>query len=738
MLQVRPQRASGALISSILIIAGIWTGIPCLAAQEPAKWDQVLKEAGELQVSQPQAVAEKLAPLLADLRAARQKGALGPDAAKILQDALLLLMRNQYMLLLPEVQIAPVAREILVTNPVIDSGIFNPRERILIDKIRAAETGQFSVQSVPPGAALYYMGTEMGKAPAEFPLIAGDYHWKMALPGYHDQEFEVTVRPAETVSETRTMRRRTVEIPVAVNAPSVAVTLNGRSLGTTQGYNAWIASLPAEKQTEFSAVVQQWNADKAALSFFRLQDIPVEEELKLDFQAACFQPVTVRITVAAAEVDWARPLVVRRELQRVELKRDVGFLEVSSTPAGAEVQLDGIFQGQTPMGKDVCVGAHTVQVWHRSGQYVQEVNIRRGQASKVDGEMKPALAFLGIFARNPQTRQPTPLAAEWEAAARKISLRSSAFADPRISSEDVEGMRKKGSLPVERLLQDGLGAAEIDVLVKQASAAAGRADLLLVGQRVESRYVFRLFSTIHPLPDVIEVPSLDDASLDFLTAQLNKAEQVGNRLHSADAGVQVMDSPKGLMILDAAAGKPPLAPGAIVKTVDQKPMNMGEFQTFVNSRKPGQTISLEVQTGRGIVATVPIPVSASGLEYPWAAPDGFPNAVLTMLRHIIERDPLSEDAKYAALSLARGIMEQGEWKLALEYLAKTNLGPGKTGVCPGTVLYYQGCCFEELGDRAQAESYYLRAKDYADATIGRPGGPSVPVLAEQRIQAMKK
>jgi tetratricopeptide (TPR) repeat protein len=83
-------------------------------------------------------------------------------------------------------------------------------------------------------------------------------------------------------------------------------------------------------------------------------------------------------------------------------------------------------------------------------------------------------------------------------------------------------------------------------------------------------------------------------------------------------------------------------------------------------------------------------------------------------------------------------MRQREWKLALEYLARANLEPRKSGICPGTVLYYQGRCYEELGDRAQAENYYTRAKDYAEATIGMSGGPAVPVLAEQRIQALKK
>jgi tetratricopeptide (TPR) repeat protein len=83
-------------------------------------------------------------------------------------------------------------------------------------------------------------------------------------------------------------------------------------------------------------------------------------------------------------------------------------------------------------------------------------------------------------------------------------------------------------------------------------------------------------------------------------------------------------------------------------------------------------------------------------------------------------------------------MKQKQWKLALEYLAKANLEPHKSGICPGTVLYYQGRCYEELGNPAQAESYYMRAKDYPEATIGMPNSISVSILADQRIQSLKQ
>jgi len=733
-----------SICGTLILMLAAWLGFlatPGIApAQDLPKMEQLLKEAAELQAARPQGVAEKLAPMLAELRELRQGGKLTPEASKLLQDALLLQMRTMTMLLLPEAEIASLFRELLVTNPRIEETVFNPREKLLFTKLKSTETGHYLLQSTPPGAVLSYLGAEFGNTPLSVALIGGTYHFQLRLPGHLDQDFEVTIRAAEDTSDSRSLRRRTVEIPIATSAPGASVILNGEIRGVSQAYNAWIASLPADRQQDLAAIVQPWNADKSGAGFFRLAEVPVGEPLRIEFQAACYQPVTLQLTVNDQEVDWAKPVVVRPEFRMVELKRDTGYMEVSSAPASAEVFLDGVLQGLTPLGKDVCVGSHRVQVIHRSGQYVQEVTIRRGQAVKVSGDLKPALVFLGIYERNTQTKQVAP-AAESEAAARRIALRTAAFSDPRIAPEEIEALRKKGALPIEQLLQDNLETASADMLIKRISAAVGRADLLLLGTRQENRFFLRLYNTMHPAADLIELPALDEPALDFLVAQLNQAEAARERLLMPDPGMELMDSPRGLSVLAVSpagnAAKVGVSPSALVKTVDQKPMTFREYQALLRAKKPGQAIVLGLQN-RDAAANVTVPVRFSGAEYPWSAPDGFPNAVLAILRHLAERDPLSEEAKYAGLGIARAFMNQKEWRLALESLAKTSLEPNKSGVCPGTVLYYQGRCYEELGDRAQAESYYMRARDYAEATLGMPGGPPVPPLAEQRIQSLKK
>jgi tetratricopeptide (TPR) repeat protein len=731
-----------AIWITIFWMAGLLLQAAPQEVLDPAKMEQLLKEAADLQSSQPQAVAEKLAPLLSALRQQRQDGKLAADTARILQDALLLAARTQSMLLLSEEEITPLFREILVTNPRVDESTFNPREKAALQKIRQSETGHLLLQTTPAGAGVAYLGSEFGRTPSSFALIAGAYRFRLSLPGYLDKDLEVTIRSNEDANEALTLRKRVVDIPVAVNAPGASVTFNGRNAGSTQGYNAWLVNLPADVRRDFAAIVQGWKIDTATAGFIRLSEVPVGETVKVEIQAPCYESVNLQFSVADQDVDWEHPIVVREELRRVELKRDTGYMEVSSNPVGAEVWLDGVLQGTTPVGKDVCVGSHRVQVLHRAGQFVQETNIRRGQASRISGDLKPALAFLGIYERN-EGKPVTPLTAEWEAAARRLSLRITDFSDPRIPPEEINSLRMKGALPIDSLLrvEDGISPTEVDTLIKRISASAGRADLLLAGLRANGKYVFRLYNTLHPIADAIELGDLSDSALDFLIAQINRTITAPARLMVPDTGVDLIDSPRGLVVLNAtaaaASGKAALVPGARVKSVDQKTMTFGEFQAMLQTRKPGQTVTLGIQN-KDAISNVPVTVRFAGAEYPWNAPEGLPNALMVVLKSLAERDPLSEEAKYAGLSIARSFMNNKEWRIALEFLMKANLEPNKSGVCPGSVLYYLGRCYEELGDRAQAEGYYTRARDYAEATLGYPGGPAVPPLADQRIQSLRK
>jgi hypothetical protein len=705
-----------------------------------ANAEQVLKEAGDLQSSQPEAVAEKLNPLLAELRQLRQKGALKAETSKTYQDALLLLMRTKAILSAPDGEINSSFLELLVLNPKIEDSIFNPREKQRLEKVRSAENGALSLQTTPPGCAVSYQGVELGVTPIDITLVAGSYPLVLRKQGYIDQDFEAVINRSEILKITRNLRRRAVDLPLSVNTPGVSIYVNGQQAGAGQSYNKWLATVAPERQQDFAAIVAEWKLDLAVANFFRIQEVPIGEPITVEFRAPCYESRTLTVSVKELDVvDWNRPIVAIPELRFVELKKDIGFAEISSSPTGGEAWIDGVLQGKTPLSKDLCSGTHRVQVLHRSGQYVQEVNVKRGQAVKVQGELKPAIAFLGIYARDSESAPPNPVASDWETVARRMVLRISTFSDPQVPVEEIEALRKKGNLSLERLLDPKISSSDLDLIVKKTAAEVGHADLLIIGQKMGNKYQFRIFSTIHPIADIVDIPNLEENSLAFLVSQINKAERVSSRLQAPTLGLDLLESPKGLVIMKAPAGaNQALAAGAVIRSVDQKPMTFKELRDYLVTRKPGQSVSFEVVSAKSAATTVPFTPRFVGAEYPWSTPDGFSNSVLVTLNHLVEKDPLSDQAKFAGLSLARGLMIHGEWKLALEALAKSNLEPLKSGICPGTVLYLQARCYEELGNKSMAESYYARTKDYPEATLGLPDGLSVQALAEQRMQSMKK
>jgi tetratricopeptide (TPR) repeat protein len=368
---------------------------------------------------------------------------------------------------------------------------------------------------------------------------------------------------------------------------------------------------------------------------------------------------------------------------------------------------------------------------------VEDVIVRRGQAARVNGRLRPALAFLGVYgegALNPATT-------DSQIVARRLALRMNAFVDPHVSTDDVAALRKKGLLPIEDLLAPATPELRLKSMALLASRA-GHAETLLFGIRTGDKFVFRLYNVIQPEPDLILIPNLEEPALDFLVAQINRAEGAGARLQTPDLELDLLETAKGLVVLKdlrtQSDARTVLAPGTLIRSIDQKKMSFNELQNYIRGRKPGQPVTLEVSTGKETSTFLPVSVVMRGAEYPWNSPDGVPNAVTAIMNHLIERDPESLEAKYASLGVARGLMLRGNWNVALQFLARAKLETVKSGVGQGTVLYYQGRCYEELGDRAQALLHYTRAKEYPDATLGTIDGLPIGDLAERRIQVLQK
>ncbi len=391
----------------------IVAGLPQVAPVEPtpvAQMRQLLTEAAGLQETELQKIPEKLAPLLEELRLRLQNGTLNEESLRIFQEALLLQMRTQSKLLVDESAIAATVREVLVISPRIDDTTFNPREKLLVNKIRSADTGRLSLQTTPPGAELLYFGTSLGTTPVDLPLIAGSYRLQLRKDGYRDEAFEATIRPAELLAMERGLRRRAVQLPMSVKAPGVSARVNGKAVGLAQDYDAWLASLPPEQQAQIQSAPAGWTRNQGS-SFLSLADVPVGDTVTIDLQAACYEPKTLTVTVRDQEVDWGKPLLVRPDLVNIEMKKDLGSLEVGSVPAGGDVLLDGAPQGKTPLRLDVCVGNHKVQVIHPAGQFAKEVLIERGRSARAAGDLRPALAFLGVYTPGKRRRLSGPFPA---------------------------------------------------------------------------------------------------------------------------------------------------------------------------------------------------------------------------------------------------------------------------------------------------------------------------------------
>ncbi len=707
--------------------------------QELARLAAAIEETRQLSQTELTAAQERLQVLLGQFRQWRDSGSVGSDGARLYQDALLLHIGVQTRLLVPEEEILNSFRELMRLNPVINPELFNPREKLLLERSRLGSIGNLSVRTQPTDVSLLYLGNELGRTPLDIPLVAGRYHFLLRRTGYLDQEFDADIRTSEILLMERSMRRSTISLPLSTSVPAITISLNGRIIGQTQPYDPWLASQSAELRPLLQETVARWNLQTRTAGFFLLTEIPVGEDIELAFQAACYESRSLKLSVGEEQIDWTRPVVILPELRSVELTREVGFLEVNSSPQGAEVWMDGVLQqGKTPLGMEVCAGTHRLQILGGAGQYSQEVVLRKGQVSKVTGELKPALVFLGAYERREPAVGPELLLAESQAMIRRLALRSTTFRCLQLLPEDIEALRRKGTLAIEALLAaDGSPAAE-DTL-RRTSAACGRANLILLGLRTQAGFVMRLWSTLHPLPDEIPLPSTDEGELDFIIERLNRAAEASKRLHTADLGMALLDSSDGLLIrkLSGDAAAAGLRPGMVVKTVDRKPMSLRELRQHLHDLAPGQTVLLDISSDSGAGGTVSLPVRHPGREYPWSAPDSYPNAVMTFLHHLAEREAPSTESKYARLGLALGFMYRTDWSRALAALSDIQLDSVGAGVNQGTVLYHQARCYEQLGDGNNASDYYNRAQAHPDATLGTADGMPVSELCEHRLRALK-
>ena len=214
-------------------------------------------------------------------------------------------------------------------------------------------------------------------------LLPGEYEVSVTAEGYHPLVTTVTVDERDS----QTLELQLQALPGLISIDSVpagaSVSVDGESVGKTplldlplpEGEHQLLLEearhLPLQQSLQVTGrnVRQQLQLELApAWAGVTVDSLPTGASILLDGEPVGKTPATVEILQGEhplmlqlpAFADWQQTLHIRagedQDLGRVDMQPAAGELQLSSVPSGANVTLDGDFQGQTPMTLEVSPG----------------------------------------------------------------------------------------------------------------------------------------------------------------------------------------------------------------------------------------------------------------------------------------------------------------------------------------------------------------------------------------------
>lgn len=194
---------------------------------------------------------------------------------------------------------------------VVNVRFTNGREPVVINETLVLDSGTLRVVSEPSGAEVILNGFNRGKTPLEITdLEKGISRLKLKLDGYEELSHELRIKAGDKES----LYLKLKAIPGELN----------------------LSSVPEGARFYVDDVFRGTSGRKPLV----LTDLePKSYSIRAEKDG--FEPVTRELTVARGEI-------LREEFR---LESNLGRLEVRSSPAGAEVYIDGKFRGTTEVRK---------------------------------------------------------------------------------------------------------------------------------------------------------------------------------------------------------------------------------------------------------------------------------------------------------------------------------------------------------------------------------------------------
>jgi formylglycine-generating enzyme required for sulfatase activity len=222
-------------------------------------------------------------------------------------------------------------------------------------------------------------------------LRPGDYGVSVRAEGYHPLDTTVTVDERDSQTVELVLQPLPGRITIDTQPPGARVLIDGESVGTTPLQDLPVEAgehvlqvqaeryLPLEQPFAVSGRNIQQQLDlvlEPAWAEVSVDSVPPGAAILVDGESAGTTPAVVEILQGERQLilqletyaDWSQDLEVEagaaQDLGQITLQPAAGLLELDSVPAGANVTLNGEFQGQTPLTLEVSPGrSHRLAVF---------------------------------------------------------------------------------------------------------------------------------------------------------------------------------------------------------------------------------------------------------------------------------------------------------------------------------------------------------------------------------------
>lgn len=602
----------------------------------------------------------------------------------------------------------------------LDRERISPKVIARWDAVRAGIVGILTVHVEPIGAELFVddQVAELGPH-LEKDLLAGSHRIRISKEGFAPFETNVEVIADEVVRVTAALERNARDVRFFTIPSGVEVVVDGISLGVTSGMGI----------------------DRARISAPFLVPNLSPGPHKIHFAKDCFAASTARI-----EVVLDREGDAVQDFRPVVLEPSQADLAIRTT-AGGSIRMDGKEMGEAPRQMtQLCAGPRWIEVRLENGlRWFDRIDLQAGTSREVNADPRLTLVYLGIYSR--QRDGTVEVAAKGGLAA---DLRETGGFNLILPSEASSYRSEQTAAFIQSRVAETLSRADPEIwnragpigapVLKRAREELG-ADLLLLGTRSsggagEEMNLF-LYETGLPAPDRITLTGKGEGKQikAFLTQLAGTRDLFTTWFGATTAGVSTQE---GLVVLRVTEGGPAAAagirPGDEISAVDDRPIGTHrEWIQRLRDARPGDSLRLRVER-EGKSLDLSVRLARTPRLLPGNRPDLLYTKMIAEFRLRARTAAAAAEKNLLRLNLALAYLRFGEFEKAIEDgFRQAQLARG-AGISFGTVQYYLGVSYRNLGNQSRAREALRRAAAESDATLETHDGPLVSLRAARLLK----